>query len=216
MASTPTRSHRYAQLLSSHPYHFAISSAPSFGTRDDDGDGDHGTGGAFAVAASSAVTGYGAGAGAGEPASPRLLDLLREASARFLVSAAPPAASLAEAAQAGAAAAAAGSGGGGAALRGAVPVETYSRDPKGEFLESMTEMVAACDAEGMPEPQYREFMAALLSCFLERNDQAVHRHVLAAFADVAASRSPATKKKKKRPLRRLMNMNPLRFGRIRA
>ncbi|TVU21509.1 hypothetical protein EJB05_31149, partial [Eragrostis curvula] len=95
------------------------------------------------------------------------------------------------------------------ALRGALLVETYSSDPRAEFLESMAEMAAGCDAEGMTAPEYREFMEELLACYLERNDRDVHRHVLAAFADLTARRRPT---KRTRSLRGLMKINPCVSG----
>ncbi|XP_062199930.1 transcription repressor OFP12-like [Phragmites australis] len=193
-----TRSQRYSQLLSSHPYHSAISSAPSFALGASDG-GDNGTG-AVAVAGSPASV---QDDGVGALASPRLTELPRgavSASDRFFVSPAR-AASLVDAAGA--------RKGAGDALWGAVLVETYSSDPRGQFLESMAEMAAACDAEGMPAPEYREFMEEMLSCYLERNDRGVHRHVLAAFADLTARRWPT---KRRRPLRRLMKINPCVSG----
>ncbi|KAF8663167.1 hypothetical protein HU200_055768 [Digitaria exilis] len=66
----------------------------------------------------------------------------------------------------------------------------------------MEEMAAAYGAEGMPAPEYREFMDELLSCYLERNDRGVHQHVLAAFAELTARRWPTTKRR--RPLRGLI------------
>ena len=60
-----TRWQRCAQLLSSHPYHSAISSAPCFalGARDDDDDeGDHGAAGAGAFAGNFARQDNGPGA----------------------------------------------------------------------------------------------------------------------------------------------------------
>ncbi|KAK3164068.1 hypothetical protein QOZ80_1AG0012210 [Eleusine coracana subsp. coracana] len=169
-----TRSQRYAQLLSSHPYHSSISSSPSFTLNAADG------------GARPQDNGLGA------PASPRLTELPR-ASDRFFVSPARTA-SLVDA---------------GEALCGALLVETYSSDPRAEFLESMAEMAAACGADGMPAPEYGEFMEELLACYLERNDRAVHRHVLAAFADLTARRRPA---KRKRPFRGLMKINPCVSG----
>ncbi|KAJ1282276.1 hypothetical protein BS78_03G039600 [Paspalum vaginatum] len=189
--ATTTRWQRYAQLLSSHPYHSAISSAPCFalGARDD----DHGS---FAPQQELHSPGAGALASPGTAAG---AELLPRASDRFFVSPAPTASLVDDAA----------AGTGEAALRGAVLVETYSSDPRGRFLESMAEMAAACGAEGMPAPEYREFMDQLLSCYLERNDRRVHRHVLAAFDDLNARRWP---NKRRRPLRGLMKMNPCVSG----
>ncbi|GJN32218.1 hypothetical protein PR202_gb20707 [Eleusine coracana subsp. coracana] len=169
-----TRSQRYAQLLSSHPYYSSISSSPSFTLNATDG-GDHG-------GARPQDDGLGA------PASSRPTELPR-ASDRFFVSPARTA-SLVDA---------------GEALCGALLVETYSSDPRAEFLDSLAEMAAACGADGMPAPEYGEFMEELLACYLDRNDRAVHRHVLAAFADLTARRLPA---KRKRPFRGLMKINP--------
>ncbi|OEL32519.1 hypothetical protein BAE44_0006463 [Dichanthelium oligosanthes] len=196
-----TRWQRCAQLLSSHPYHSAISSAPCFalGARDDDNDdggGDHGATGTV-VAGNHALQDSGVGALLASPWP--AAELPRGAVAatdRFFVSPARTA-SLVDGA------------GAGEALRGAVLVETYSRDPRGRFLESMSEMAAAYGAEGMPVPEYREFMEELLSCYLERNDRGVHPHVLAAFADLTARRCPA---KRRRPLRGLMRINPCVSG----
>jgi len=99
--------------------------------------------------------------------------------------------------------------GAGEALRGAEVVETYSSDPRGQFLESMAEMAAAYGAEGMPAPEYREFMEELLSCYLERNDRGVHPHVHAAYADLTARRWPS---RRRRQLRGLMKINPCVSG----
>jgi uncharacterized protein (TIGR01568 family) len=189
-----TRWQRCAQQLSSHPYHSAISSSPSFslGARDDDDhDGDHAAGNRH-------------DSGAGALASPRVPGDLPpgavSASDRFFVSPAPTASLVVDDDAAA-----------GEALRGAaVLVETYSSDPRAEFLESMAGMAAACGAEGMPEPEYREFMEELLSCYLDRNDRGVHRHVLAAFADLTARRWPH---KRRRPILGLMKMNPCVSGR---
>ncbi|KAG2595262.1 hypothetical protein PVAP13_5KG061400 [Panicum virgatum] len=189
-----TRWQRCAQLLSSHPYHSAISSAPSFalGASDDadgGGGGDHGAAGA--VDGSFAPQDSGAGA----LASPRpAAELAVSATDRFFVSPARTA-SLVD--------------GAGEALRGAEVVETYSSDPRGQFLESMAEMAAAYGAEGMPAPEYREFMEELLSCYLERNDRGVHSHVHAAYADLTARRWPS---RRRRPLRGLMKINPCVSG----
>ncbi|CAO2161323.1 unnamed protein product [Urochloa humidicola] len=194
-----TRWQRCAQLLSSHPYHSAISSAPCFslGERDSDSDddddaasGDHGAAGGAIVAGDFAPQ----DTGVGVPASPRPVAIA--ASDRFFVTPARTA-SLADDA-------AAAAGAGEAAMRGAVAVEAYSSDPRGQFLESMAEMAAAYGAEVMPATEYREFMEELLSCYLERS---VHCHVLAAFAELTARRCPA---KRWRPLRLrgLMKINP--------
>lgn len=203
-----TRWQRYAQQLSSHPYHAAISSSPcfSFGARDDDDhDGDH------TVARNSlALTPHDSGGVAGALlVSPRALGELPPgavaSSDRFFVSPAPTA-SLVDDGDGDAAAA-----GEVHDLRGtAVLVETYSSDPKAEFLESMADMAAACGAEEMPEPEYREFMEELLSCYLDRNDRGVHRHVLAAYDDLNARRWPA---KRRRPILGLIKMNPCVPGR---
>jgi uncharacterized protein (TIGR01568 family) len=185
-----TRSQLYTQLLSSHPYHSSISSSPSFALDATDGSGDHGTG---AVAYPRQQDG-----GLGAPlASPRLTELPRGAvcaSDRFFVTPARTA-SLVDAASAGA----------GEALSGALLVEMYSSDPRAEFLESMTEMAAACGADGMPLPERQELMEELLSCYLERNDRAVHRHVLAVFADLTTRRRPT---RRTRPLWGLLKINP--------
>ncbi|CAO2193943.1 unnamed protein product [Urochloa humidicola] len=183
-----TRWQRCAQLLSSHPYHSAISSAPCFslGERDSDSDddasGDHGAAGAV-VAGNNNFAPQDTGVGA--PASPR--PAVVAASDRFFVTPSRTA-SLAD---------------------DAVAVETYSSDPRGQFLESMAEMAAAYGAEGMPAPEYREFMEELLSCYQERNDRGVHPHVLAAFAELTARRWPA---KRRGALRGLMKMNPCVSG----
>ncbi|XP_066308295.1 transcription repressor OFP14-like [Miscanthus floridulus] len=196
-----TRWQRCAQQLSSHPYHSAISSSPSFslGARgDDDHDGD------YAAAGNSLAPHDGGGGGVADAlASPRMPGELPpgavSASDRFFVSPAPTASLVDDDAAAG------------EALRGAaVLVETYSSDPRAEFLESMADMAAACGAEGMPEPEYREFMEELLSCYLDRNDRGVHRHVLAAFDDLTARRWPH---KRRRPILGLMKMNPCVSGR---
>ncbi|TVU21508.1 hypothetical protein EJB05_31148, partial [Eragrostis curvula] len=158
-----TRSQRYTRMVSSHPYHSSISSAPSFALDATDG-GDHGAG---AVATNPRPQDDD---GLGALASPRLTEQ---------------------------------------ALRGALLVETYSSDPRAEFLESMAEMAAGCDAEGMTAPEYREFMEELLACYLERNARDVHRHVLAAFADLTARRR---RTKRMRSLRGLMKINPCVSG----
>lgn len=185
------RSQRYAHVLSSHPYHSAISSAPSFalGGRDDNG--------VAAVAGSSTLQQQDGHVGdAPAPAaeaSPRLTELPRGAVSapdRFFVSPARTA-SLVDAA------------GAGVELRGAVQVETYTSEPREEFLASMAEMATARCADGMPEAEYWEFMEELVSCYLERNDRGVHRHIFAAFADLTAG-APRRRPAKKRPLRRLM------------
>ncbi|CAO2205359.1 unnamed protein product [Urochloa humidicola] len=196
-----TRWQRCAQLLSSHPYHSAISSSPSFALGAHDG-GDHVAAGAF-VAGNFAPqdTALGALASPRQPAA-ELPPGTFAASDRFFVTPARTA-SLADDAGGG------GGGGAGEAMRGAVVVEAYSSDPRGRFLESMAEMAAAYGAEGMPAPEYREFMEELLSCYLERNDRGVHPHVLAAFAELTARRWPA---KRRRPLRGLMKMNPCVSG----
>ncbi|KAG0536209.1 hypothetical protein BDA96_03G044900 [Sorghum bicolor] len=191
-----TRWQRCAQQLSSHPYHSAISSSPSFSLGDhhhddDDDDGDHAAGNSVALAPHDNL---------GALASPRVAGDLPpgavSASDRFFVSPAPTASLVVDDAAAGEV----------HTLRGAaVLVETYSSDPRAEFLESMADMAAACGAEGMPEPEYREFMEELLSCYLDRNDRGVHRHVLAAFADLTARRWPH---KRRRPILGLMKMNP--------
>ncbi|PAN32592.1 hypothetical protein PAHAL_5G498700 [Panicum hallii] len=193
-----TRWQRCAQLLSSHPYHSAISSAPSFslGARDDDGTGGGGDHGAAGAAAGNFAP---QDSGVGALASPRpAAELPRgavSATDRFFVSPARTASLVDD--------------GAGEALRGAVPVEAYSSDPRGQFLESMAEMAAAYGAEGMPAPEYREFMEELLSCYLERNDRGVHPHVLAAYADLTARRWPS---KRRRPLRGLMKISPCVSG----
>ncbi|CAL4965667.1 unnamed protein product [Urochloa decumbens] len=181
-----------AQLLSSHPYHSAISSAPCFalGARDSDDDDDAGGDHGAVVAGNFAPQDTGVGA----PASPPRPAIA--ASDRFFVT---PARTASLADDAG------GGGGAGEAMRGAVAVEAYSSDPRGQFLESMVEMAAAYGAEGMPAPEYREFMEELLSCYLERNDRDVHRDVLAAFAELTARRWPA---KRRGALRGLMKINP--------
>jgi uncharacterized protein (TIGR01568 family) len=197
-----TRWQRCAQLLSSHPYHAAISSSPSFslGARDDD-DGDHAAGSSLAPPHDS-----GRVAVAGALASPRTASELPPgavlASDRFFVSPAPTASLVDDTAAAGESES--------EALRGAVLVETYASDPRAQFLESMAGMAAACGAEAMPEPEYREFMEELLSCYLDHNDRRVHRHVLAAFADLTARRWPP---KRRRPILELMKMNPCVSGR---
>ena len=194
-----TRWQRCAQLLSSHPYHSAISSAPSFalGARDDDGGGGGDRGAAGAVDGSFALQDSGVGALASpRPAAAELHLGAVSATDRFFVSPARTA-SLVD--------------GAGEALRvrGAEVVETYSSDPRGQFLESMAEMAAAYGAEGMPAPEYREFMEELLSCYLERNDRGVHSHVHAAYADLTARRWPT---KRRRQLRGLMKINPCVSG----
>ncbi|CAL4951996.1 unnamed protein product [Urochloa decumbens] len=182
-----TRWQRCAQLLSSHPYHSAISSAPCFalGVRDDSDNDDD----AAAAVVAPQDTGVGAPASPPRPAV--------AASDRFFVTPARTASLADDAAAAG--------GGAGEAMRGAVAVEAYSSDPRARFLESMAEMAAAYGAEGMAAPEYREFMEELLSCYLERNDRDVHRHVLAAFAELTARRWPA---KRRGALRGLMKINP--------
>ncbi|RCV24964.1 hypothetical protein SETIT_5G128600v2 [Setaria italica] len=191
---------RCAQLLSSHPYHSAISSAPSFALDAGDdgggsGSGDRGVAGTVA-AGSFAPQDRGVGALASpRPAAPELPRGAVSAD-RFFVTPARTASLVDDA-------------GAGEALRGAVLVEAYSSDPRGQFLESMAEMAAAYGAEGMPAPEYREFMEELLSCYLERNDRGVHPHVLAAFADLTARRWPT---KRRRPLRGLMRINPCVSG----
>ncbi|KAL6626872.1 hypothetical protein ACP70R_030598 [Stipagrostis hirtigluma subsp. patula] len=187
------RSQRYTQMLSSHPYHSAIMSAPPFAldaSDDDDAGDDDGTG---VVAGGSAVNDDGVGV----PAAARLVELLPQAVVSALdslfVSLAPT----------GSAVDAAG------ALQGAVPVQTYSSDPRAQFMASMAEMAAACGTKGMAEANYWEFMEELLLCYLERNDQAVHEYVLAAFADLTeadltARRCPKKRRRLRRRLRRLM------------
>lgn len=197
---------RCAQLLSSHPYHSAISSSPSFdlAAQGDDGgsvsgSGDRGVAGTVA-AGSFAPQDSGVGALASpRPAEAELPRGAVSASDRFFVTPARTA-SLVDDTDA---------GGAGEVLQGAMVVEAYSSDPRGQFLDSMAEMAAAYGAEGMPAPEYREFMEDLLSCYLERNDRGVHPHVLAAFADLTARRWPA---KRRRPLRGLMRINPCVSG----
>ncbi|KAL6626871.1 hypothetical protein ACP70R_030597 [Stipagrostis hirtigluma subsp. patula] len=177
-----TRSQRYTHMLSSHPYHSAISSAPPFALGAGDGDGDHCAAGAVAVSSAAKDDGIRVGALASAPDS-------------FFLSPARTARSSTRPARAR------------AALPGAVPVETYSSDPKGQFLDSMAEMAAAWGTKGMTKAKYWEFMDDLLRCYLERNDLAVHEYVLAAFADLTEADLVARRlPKKRRRLRRLMKL----------
>uniref|UniRef100_A0A1D1XZL7 Transcription repressor n=1 Tax=Anthurium amnicola TaxID=1678845 RepID=A0A1D1XZL7_9ARAE len=69
---------------------------------------------------------------------------------------------------------------------GGVPVMTFSKDPYEDFRRSMQEMVESrhVDPRG---PLDWDFMEELLFCFLELNHRDVHKHVLAAFIDLAAA-----------------------------
>lgn len=63
---------------------------------------------------------------------------------------------------------------------GGVAVVVYTCDPSCEFRQSMQEMVSSRHIDQV----HWEFMQELLLCYLQLNDQSVHKYVLKAFAEL--------------------------------
>ncbi|XP_065017217.1 transcription repressor OFP14-like [Musa acuminata AAA Group] len=66
-------------------------------------------------------------------------------------------------------------------------VITFSKDPCHDFLISMQEMMEAHNAGGADDQLDWEFMEQLLLCYLELNEQSVHKDILRAFTDLTAA-----------------------------
>ncbi|CAL9773497.1 unnamed protein product [Musa acuminata subsp. burmannicoides] len=66
-------------------------------------------------------------------------------------------------------------------------VITFSKDPCHDFLISMQEMMEAHNAVGADDRLDWEFMEQLLLCYLELNEQSVHKDILRAFTDLTAA-----------------------------
>ncbi|KAJ4768380.1 Transcription repressor OFP14 [Rhynchospora pubera] len=66
-----------------------------------------------------------------------------------------------------------------------VGIVTFSVDPYEDFRSSIKNMVEAHHPDESQSLDW-DFMKELLFCYLELNDQSMHKHVLGAFIDIAA------------------------------
>ncbi|KAH0460579.1 hypothetical protein IEQ34_011242 [Dendrobium chrysotoxum] len=69
---------------------------------------------------------------------------------------------------------------------GGVAVMTFSKDPYEDFRRSMEDMMDARHMDSL-KPLDWDFMEELLLCYLELNEQGVHKHILRAFTDLTVS-----------------------------
>ncbi|XP_020597297.1 transcription repressor OFP14-like [Phalaenopsis equestris] len=69
---------------------------------------------------------------------------------------------------------------------GGVAVMTFSKDPYEDFRRSMEDMMEVRHVDKLG-PLDWDFMEELLLCYLELNEQGVHKYILRAFTDLTVS-----------------------------